>query len=72
MLRHMLLHEEWMALRDAAELYRVTPDTMQVWVEAGKFTAQRIGDELWLSREELISALRRPPAAQPQAQRGRR
>jgi hypothetical protein len=62
MVRHMALREEWMPLREAAALYRVTTDTMAVWVEAGKFSTRRVGDELWLSREELVSALRRPPA----------
>jgi excisionase family DNA binding protein len=62
MLRHMVLHEEWMSVKEAADLYRVTTDTMLVWAQAGKFAARRIDGELWLSREELFSALRRAPA----------
>jgi excisionase family DNA binding protein len=65
MLRHMMLREEWMSVKEAAELYRVTTDTMLVWAQAGKFSARRIDGELWLSRDELLGALRRAPARPP-------
>jgi len=71
MVQHMALREEWMPLREAAELYRVTTDTMLFWIEAGKFTTRRIGGELWLSREELYAGLRRRPAVPPGAKRRR-
>jgi len=61
MLRHIVLHEEWMSVKEAAALYRVTTDTMLVWAQAGKFAARRIDGELWLSRAELFDALRRAP-----------
>lgn len=62
MLRHLVLREEWMTVKEAAALYRVTTDTMLVWAQAGKFAARRIDGELWLSRAELQGALRRTPA----------
>jgi predicted site-specific integrase-resolvase len=62
MVRHMALREEWMSLAEAAELYRVTPDTMQGWAKTGRFTARRFAGELWVSRAELHAALRRRPA----------
>lgn len=71
MLRHMVLREEWMSVREAADLYRVTTDTMLAWAHAGRFTTRRIDGELWLARGELTAALCRRPAAGSQ-QRGAR
>jgi hypothetical protein len=61
MVRHMALREQWMSLAEAAELYRVTPDTVQFWARVGAFTSRRFAGELWLSRAELHAALRRRP-----------
>jgi hypothetical protein len=50
-----------MPLPEAARLYRVTPDTMLIWVRQECFTSRIITNEIWISREELESALRRRP-----------
>ncbi len=59
--RQLVIQQRWMVLREAANLYRVTPETMQAWVRQGRFTAQRINGVLWIDRAELESGLRRPP-----------
>ncbi|HWQ13439.1 MAG TPA: helix-turn-helix domain-containing protein [Roseiflexaceae bacterium] len=71
MVQHMLLREEWMSVREAADLYRVSTDTMLAWAHAGKFPYRRIGDELWLARQELHAALCRPPEVSPGVRRSR-
>ena len=62
--RHMATEQQWMPLRTAAKLYRVTPETMQAWVRQGHFTSTRIKTALWISREELESGLCRQPNRQ--------
>jgi predicted XRE-type DNA-binding protein len=59
--RHVATEQDWMTLREAAELYRVTPETMQEWVRQQRFTSTRIDTALWISRSELEDGLRRKP-----------
>lgn len=66
MVRHVVRQEEWMSLVEAANLYRVTPETMRGWARQGLFRAQHSDGEWWLYREQLYSALRRLPASRSQ------
>ena len=59
--RYMAVEQQWVPLRKAAELYRVTPETMHAWAARGYFTSTRIQTALWISREELESGLRQQP-----------
>ena len=61
MAHDLLRRTEWLPLREAAALYRVTPDTMRVWVQRGIFPSTTFGNEVWVARNELEGALRRPP-----------
>ncbi|HEU5089364.1 MAG TPA: hypothetical protein VFT99_18035 [Roseiflexaceae bacterium] len=61
MAQDMLRRAEWLPLREAAALYRVTPDTMRVWVQREIFPSTTFGNEVWVARNELEAALRRPP-----------
>ncbi|GAB4171721.1 MAG: hypothetical protein Fur005_33520 [Roseiflexaceae bacterium] len=54
--------QEWMPLREAADLYRVTPETMQAWVRDQHFRSCRFQHALWVSRSDLEAGLRRKPA----------
>ncbi len=63
MVRHVMHQQEWMALADAANLYRVTPETMRGWARQGLFGAQHSDGEWWLNREQLYSALRHLPTS---------
>jgi hypothetical protein len=65
MAQELLRHAEWLPLREAAELYRVTPDTMRLWLRQGLFTSTYFGAEVWVARSELYDALRRPPRVVP-------
>jgi phage antirepressor YoqD-like protein len=59
--QHLAVNQEWMSLREAARLYRVTPETMQTWVRQNYFTSTRFNTALWISRAELEDGLRRLP-----------
>jgi hypothetical protein len=59
----MVRRAEWLPLREAAALYRVTPDTMRVWLRQDIFTSTYFGAEIWVARTELYDALQRPPRA---------
>ena len=61
MAHDLLRRAEWLPLREAAALYRVTPDTMRVWVQRDIFPSTTFGNEVWVARDELEGALRRPP-----------
>lgn len=61
---------DWLPMREAAQLYRVTDETMLAWLDAGAFTVLREGRIVWVSRAELEAGLRRrPPAARSQHHR---
>ncbi len=64
MVQHMVIRQEWMPIKEAADLYRVTDETMQMWIRTGKFAGRYFGDELWIARGELLHALRRQPGGQ--------
>lgn len=57
----LVLRQEWMPLREAAALYRVTDETMLEWGRDGAFATTDVGGRLWFSREDLTGALRRRP-----------
>ncbi len=59
--RHLAIEQQWIPLRKAATLYRVTPETMHAWVREGYFTSTHIKHTLWVSREELENGLCRKP-----------
>jgi hypothetical protein len=59
--QHMVVRQDWLPLREAARLYRVTPETMKDWVRAGYFQSCRIRTATWVSRAELEEGLRRHP-----------
>lgn len=61
MARHFARRQDWTPLREAAALYRVTPETMLNWVRQGRFTSCEFDEELWISHAELHAALRRNP-----------
>lgn len=61
LMRHAIRQQEWMSLREAAELYRVTDETMLTWVRAGAFTTQNCDGRTWVARADLEAALRRKP-----------
>lgn len=61
LVRHTLRQQEWLSLREAAELYRVTDETMLAWVRAGAFPSKTIDGRTWVARAELEAALRRKP-----------
>ncbi len=61
LVRHTLRQQEWLSLREAAELYRVTDETMLAWVRAGAFPSRTIEGRMWVARAELEAALRRKP-----------
>ncbi|MGB9750714.1 MAG: hypothetical protein C0183_19135 [Roseiflexus castenholzii] len=61
MLRHALRQQEWLSLRDAAALYRVTDETMLAWVRAGVFPSRTFEGRIWVARADLEAALRRKP-----------
>ncbi len=61
LMRHLIRQQEWMSLREAAELYRVTDETMLAWVRAGAFTNQNRDGRIWVARADLEAALRRKP-----------
>ena len=63
--RHLAYRQEWMPLTEAALLYRVTAETMSAWVRQRRFTTCEIESAIWISRDELESALRRRPGSQP-------
>jgi hypothetical protein len=60
--QHLAVKQDWMPLREAAALYRVTPETMQTWVQQQHFSSTRFNTALWISRTELEDGLRRLPA----------
>jgi excisionase family DNA binding protein len=62
--RHMVREQEWMSVKAAAELYRVTDETMLAWARNGHFPTRVIDGELRLDRSALHEALRRMPANQ--------
>jgi hypothetical protein len=68
--QHLVLRQDWLPLREAARLYRVTPETMQIWLRGGHFHACQIHSKLWISRAELEAGLRRRPGHSA-AERGR-
>jgi hypothetical protein len=59
--QHMARRQTWLPLREAADLYRVTPETMLAWVRGSHFTGKYFDGALWVARDELESALRRRP-----------
>lgn len=61
LVKHALRQQEWLSLREAAELYRVTDETMLAWVRAGAFPSRIIDGRTWVARAELEAALRRKP-----------
>lgn len=61
--RRMALEQEWLPLREAAALYRVTPETMLGWARQRCFSSRYVDGALWVSREELQQGLRRMPPA---------
>lgn len=61
LLRHTIHQQEWVSLRDAAALYRVTDETMLAWVRAGAFDSQQIDGHVWVARGDLEAALKRKP-----------
>ncbi|MGQ9547494.1 MAG: helix-turn-helix domain-containing protein [Roseiflexus sp.] len=61
LLRETLRQEEWMTLREAAALYRVTDETMLAWVRKGAFPSKREDGRTWVAREALEAALHRMP-----------
>jgi hypothetical protein len=60
---HMAYRQEWMPLAEAAILYRVTTETMIAWVRQQRFRSCEIESSIWVSRDELESALRRRPVS---------
>jgi hypothetical protein len=61
LVRATLRQEEWMTVREAAALYRVTDETMLAWVRAGAFPTQVEEGRTWVGRAALEAALRRMP-----------
>jgi hypothetical protein len=61
--RHLARRQEWLPLREAAELYRVTPETMLAWVRQNRFRSCEHGATVWVLRAQLEEALRRRPGA---------
>lgn len=61
LVRHTLHQQEWLSLREAADLYRVTDETMLAWVRAGAFPTCTIEGRTWVARAALEAALRRKP-----------
>jgi len=61
LVRATLRQEEWMTVREAAALYRVTDETMLAWVRAGAFPMQVEEGRTWVGRAALEAALRRMP-----------
>jgi hypothetical protein len=59
--QHLVVRQDWLPLREAARLYRVTPETMQSWASQGHFRSCRIHSATWVSRVDLESGLRRTP-----------
>ncbi len=64
LVRHTLRQQEWLSLREAAELYRVTDETMLAWIRAGAFPSRTSDGRTWVARAELEAALRRKPGDQ--------
>jgi len=60
---HLAHRQEWMPLAEAAVLYRVTAETMTAWVRQRRFTGCEIESSIWVSRNELESALHRRPGS---------
>jgi hypothetical protein len=61
LVRATLRQEEWMTVREAAALYRVTDETMLAWVRAGAFPMQVEEGRTWVARAALEAALHRMP-----------
>jgi hypothetical protein len=61
LVRATLRQEEWMTVREAAALYRVTDETMLAWVRAGAFPTQVEDGRTWVGRAALEAALHRMP-----------
>ena len=61
LVRATLRQEEWMTVREAAALYRVTDETMLAWVRAGAFPMQVEEGRTWVGRAALEAALHRMP-----------
>ncbi len=66
----------WLSLRDAAYLFRVTPETMLLWVRDGYVAAECWDGAYYIERTTLEALLRRLPgrplmerAAMPHARR---
>lgn len=55
----------WLSLRDAAHLFRVTPETMLLWVREGYITAECWDGSHHIERATLDSLLRRWPTQTP-------
>ncbi len=61
MVRHLVREQEYMSVREAAQLYRVTEETMLSWADCGHLPARYADGQVWLERVALHDALRRPP-----------
>jgi len=55
----------WLSLRDAAHLFRVTPETMLLWVREGYIAAEYWDGSHHIERATLESLLRRWPLQPP-------
>lgn len=61
LMRHAIREQEWLSLRAAADMYRVTDETMLAWVRGGAFTSRTIDGRVWVARADLEQALKRRP-----------
>ncbi len=61
LLRATIRQEEWMTVREAAALYRVTDETMLAWVRARAFPSKHEEGRTWVARAALEAALRQMP-----------
>lgn len=61
MARHLARRQEWLPLVEAAQLYRVTPETMLHWVRDQYFRSCLFDQQLWVDRNQLERELCRPP-----------
>jgi hypothetical protein len=49
------MEEEMVTVREAAAEYRRNPETIRRWVWAGKLPAKKLGNQLFISKKDLLN-----------------